>query len=237
MHRRICQVMGEKMCFVVGELETFLALHGLIRHLCEDEEDDVALIISSDLVHHVRLYDRLSLIRFWVARDDDAICTAKAKALDLGYKVHMAGAEHVTDLYERLGFSTRAMTRNVDIARDMERERTHFLAVAAEHHTYMIVEGDVDPASLPGGIPALRINFTRLTDTCTILDNAIQLHSSGGPLLMLAEILKLRCARFCHAASSPYPFQRVRYLLPAPKTPKTHISYSPHASPLVQSLF
>lgn len=204
--------VDDRVALVVRDLDVFLGVGGLVRRMADDR--DVALIISKQLLSHlgVVLGGKVDF-RFWVA---DSHGTTQDRIRDLesfGYRVMVVDASNVEATYRRLCVSPRVMVNGASLDRDPDAEKKRADAVMARHPSYIVVEGDVPTGAVPSGIPRLHLQYGRVTDVASVLDGALQLHSAGGPLIVTADILGLRCARYCHATNYAFPFRRVIHML------------------------
>jgi hypothetical protein len=202
------------VALVVRDLDVFLGIGGLVRRMAGGDRD-VALVVPKRLVAclGVVLGGRVDF-RFWVA-DDDGATRDRVRLLERGgYRVLAVDATNVEATYRRLCVSPRVMIGGARLERHPDSERRRADAVRAEHPSYVVIEGAVPPGAVPLGIPCLHLSCDRrITDVAEVLDGALQLHSAGGPLLVVADILGLRCARYCHAANYAFPFRRVVHVV------------------------
>lgn len=199
--------MPDKLAFRVDALDVFIGINGLLHVVAISKT--VALVVSPPLVTYLAPSLQDIDFRFWVAVDDrqaDVVC---AKLETEGYKIVHVDRANVRDTYKSLGVSPTAMIGGASFQRDNDAETKQFEKFVSKHPSYVLVEGRVSHAVLPDGIPKLRLTCERLTDARLIIDHALHVHSTGGPLIVLADVLKLKCTRYLHAETTSFPFRRV----------------------------
>ena len=206
---------SSKLCFVIGSIEAALALNGLARSLVA-REHDVFFLLDVSIISPIFGFMHGMPIRFWVFADSNERHERLTRLERDGYEIHILGGSMRWDaIYESWGVSPDVIFDGIIARRDPVRENDNLEQV---HDTFgqsfIVCEGSVDFTQIPKGVHLLTLTYTNILDVCGILDEAMYLHSTGGPLLVMADVLGLKCKRVCHCnrAERTFPFRNVEFL-------------------------
>lgn len=182
-----------RLCIVIPNgLQTLLMAAGLVCHLALTHQ--LLLVIAVGHLGTASRLFRATGARYWFHRDD-------SKALSLGYKVLYVPNDPIP-LYCSSGLSPADMHHLFAIERDNEREERALRWVTDKTGpTFLLVDGAVDPATLPDGLPLVRtedIPVDQPTDLCLVLQHAAQVHAVDGWVLTLADLVGGQSRKFCH---------------------------------------
>lgn len=206
---------SSKLCFALDSTEAIIALNGLVRSLVA-KEHDVFFLLDISVVPQTFGFMHGTHIRFWVYSNANERHERITKLEGHGYEVHILGRSIRWEaVYDSWDLSPGVMYDGMSARRDVSRENDHLEKVCDTYgQSYIVCEGPVDFSKIPRGIPHLTLTYTSILDMCGILNEAMYLHSTGGPLMVLADVLDLKCKRVYHGKRDgcTFPYRHTEFI-------------------------
>lgn len=221
----------DKVCLLPRlSLTELIHVSGLVRSICE-RSTDVMLLAKRDHVRPLRcLYGDLPNVRFQFVDSWDQLYSAASAGSDslldklekMQYRVVPLPSFREACPYTMLGLASSLAVSNFKLQRNLDDER-HLLdkVVEAVGSTFVVVHDDdraIRKDLMPDGLPRVHVRDPRFRtpnpfDWIQVIDQAVQFHGIDSCFLMIADVLALRCRKFCHAYAYPtsHPLRPAAY--------------------------
>jgi hypothetical protein len=203
-------------------LSELMHVSGLVRSMCE-RSTDVMLLAKRDHVSPLRSLfgDLTKTVRFQFVDDWDDLTRRAGSGgdslldrLQKQYRVVPLPSFREACPYAVLGLPQCLRETEFRLHRDLDREGDlcRRVAAAVGGGEYIVVHDDeqrrIRPYLLPEGLPVVSVRDPAFrTDTpfdwIQVIDGAQQLHAIDSCFLMMADMLCLRCRKYCHAYTNP----------------------------------
>lgn len=196
-----------KKCVVLPfQLSEFIALSGVVRHLCAGSTTDVMLLADRDHVSSLRpLFAGVPKLRFKFVRPEEVPPTLKALR-DAGCDIVRLRGMRVSDPYAAMGISQTAL----DVERHATSEAALLRATRQAHGDgYVVVHGDyIRTELLPPRAGVVRLPppaAGNIFNWAGVLEHAAEFHAVDSSYLLMADALSLRTRKFLHTYASAHP--------------------------------
>lgn len=196
-----------KKCVVLPfRLSEFIALSGVVRHLCAGSTTDVMLLADRDHVSSLRaLFVGVPGLRFMFVLPEEVPATLKALR-DAGCDIVRLRGMRVSDPYAAMSIPKPPL----EVDRHPTAEAALLHATRQAHGDgYVVVHGDgVRVDLLPQRASVVRLPPSaahNIFNWVGVLEHAAEFHATDSSYLLMADALSLRTRKFLHAYASAHP--------------------------------